>query len=168
MGALSPQLKIGWQECGPRIELLTIFVTERTPMNTASFKRSVAPVGLLIGVLAGAVQAVSAPTENKGVKIDLLSAYELGKQGLDDYQTRQFRVRQVAIAPGGMVAVHSHKDRPGMAYIVTGTLVEHRDGQEAREYKGGDVITETTDVNHWVENKTSDPVVIIAIDLFKE
>jgi hypothetical protein len=30
------------------------------------------------------------------------------------------------------------------------------------------VITESTDVDHWVENKGSEPVALISVDLFKE
>ena len=125
-----------------------------------------ASIGLLLGVCVAAAQ--QAPTENKGVKMEALTAYELGAQGLDDFKSRKFRMRQVTIEPGGVVAAHSHRDRPGIAYIVKGAIVEHREGSPAHEYKAGDVITESTNVSHWVENKSAEPAVIVAVDLFKE
>jgi hypothetical protein len=37
-----------------------------------------------------------------------------------------------------------------------------------RTYAPGEVITESTDVDPWVENKGSEPVALISVDLFKE
>jgi len=49
-----------------------------------------------------------------------------------------------------------------------GTLTEHRKGAPDRTYKAGEVITESTDVDHWAENTSTEPVVLISADLFKE
>jgi len=108
------------------------------------------------------------PTENKGVKTEPLSGYALGKQGLDDFAQRQFRIRQITIEPGGVAAFHSHKDRPALTYIMKGSLTEHRKGGPDRTYKAGEVLVETTDVDHWAENTTAEPVIVISADLFKE
>ena len=108
------------------------------------------------------------PTENKGVKTEPLSGYALGKQGLDDFAQRQFRIRQITIEPGGVAAFHSHKDRPALTYIMKGSLTEHRKGGPDRAYKAGEVLVETTDVDHWAENTTAEPVIVISADLFKE
>ena len=83
------------------------------------------------------------PTENKGVKTEPLSGYALGKQGLDDFAQRQFRIRQITIEPGGVAAFHSHKDRPALTYIMKGSLTEHRKGAPDRTYKAGEVLVET-------------------------
>ena len=124
-------------------------------------------VALLIGLGAAAAQQAK-PTENKGMKADVLSSFDLGKQGLDDYKNRTMRARKITLAPGGVVAYHSHASRPALTYILKGTLLEHRDGAPDRIYKAGDVITEGTDVNHWAENKGKAPVVLVSVDLFKE
>jgi quercetin dioxygenase-like cupin family protein len=108
------------------------------------------------------------PTENKGVKTEPLSGYALGKQGLDDFAQRQFRIRQITIEPGGVAAFHSHKDRPALTYIMKGSLTEHRKGGPDRTYKAGEVLVETTDVDHWAENTTAEPIIVISADLFKE
>ena len=73
------------------------------------------------------------------------------------------------IEPGGFAGFHSHKDRPALSYIIKGALTEHRKGSPDRTYKVGEAITEGTDVDHWAENaSSSEPVVIVSVDLFKE
>jgi quercetin dioxygenase-like cupin family protein len=109
-----------------------------------------------------------APTENKGVKTEPLSGFPLDKQGLDDLAQRQFRIRQITVEPGGIAAFHTHKERPALTYIMKGSLTEHRKGAPDRTYKAGEVITESTDVDHWAENATAEPVVLISADLFKQ
>jgi quercetin dioxygenase-like cupin family protein len=124
---------------------------------------------LAIGGALDMAAAQQAPTENKGVKPEVLSGFALGKQGLDDFSQRQMRMRQITIEPGGVVGFHSHKDRPTLSYIVKGALTEHRKGSSDRTYKAGEAITEGTDVEHWAENASSaEPVVIVTVDLFKE
>ncbi|HEY3794710.1 MAG TPA: cupin domain-containing protein [Bradyrhizobium sp.] len=82
---------------------------------------------------------------------------------------RQMRIRQITIEPGGVAGFHSHKDRPALSYIMKGNLTEHRKGGPDRIYKAGEVLVESTDVDHWAENVSSaEPVVIISVDLFKE
>lgn len=131
----------------------------------------IARIALL--ALFGAVVAVGpglaqqAPAENKGVKTDMLSAFALGAQGLDDYAGREIRMRRITVEPGGVVGLHSHGQRPAPTYILSGTLSEHREGGPGRTYDPGEVITETTDLDHWAENKTGAPVVLISVDLFK-
>jgi len=102
------------------------------------------------------------------MKVEALSGFALGKQGLDDLAQRQMRIRQITIEPGGVAAFHSHKDRPALSYIMKGSLTEHRKGGPDRTYKAGEVITESTDVDHWAENASSEPVILISADLFRE
>jgi len=126
---------------------------------------------LLAAVAAGGLSTAAAqqpPTENKGVKAEALSGFPLDKQGLDDLSQRQFRIRLLTVEPGGIAGFHSHKERPALTYIMKGTLTEHRKGAPDRTYKAGEVITESTDVDHWAENATTEPVVLISADLFKQ
>ena len=126
-------------------------------------------LALAIGMAAGAVIAAQEPpTENKGMEAKQLAGFDLGKQGLHDLDERQMRAREIDIAPGGAPAFHSHGQRSALSYVMKGELLEHRQGAQDRVYKAGEVITETTDVNHWAENKGSEPVVIISVDLFKQ
>ena len=54
----------------------------------------------------GTAVAQQPPMENKGLKIELLSSYALGKQGLDDFAQHQFRIRQQTLEPGGVAGFH--------------------------------------------------------------
>jgi quercetin dioxygenase-like cupin family protein len=130
-------------------------------------KLALASILVFVAALSTA-SAQQPPTENKGVKTEPLSGYALGKQGLDDFAQRQFRIRQITIEPGGVAAFHSHKDRPALTYIMKGSLTEHRKGAPDRTYKAGEVLVETTDVDHWAENTTAEPIIVISADLFKE
>lgn len=127
---------------------------------------AVSAVALLIGMGTASAQ-MAKPTETKGLTRDVLTSYDLGKQGLDDYKSRQYQSVKITLAPGGVVAYHSHADRPGSAYLLKGRLVEHRDGAPDRRLKAGDVLTETTDVKHWVENKGKTAAVLIGVYLVK-
>jgi quercetin dioxygenase-like cupin family protein len=134
---------------------------------TATRLISASAVALLIACGTAAAQQAK-PTENKGMKADVLTTIDLGKQGLNDYNSRQMRMRKITLAPGGVVGYHSHSDRPAMDYVLKGAVIDHRDGVPDRTYKAGDKITENTDVNHWVENKGKVPAELIAIDLVKQ
>jgi quercetin dioxygenase-like cupin family protein len=78
------------------------------------------------------------------------------------------RIRKLKIEPGGVAAIHSHAQRPAFTYVLSGTLVEHRKGAPDRTYKAGEVLVESTDVEHWAENTGSEPVVLVSVDLFKD
>jgi quercetin dioxygenase-like cupin family protein len=124
---------------------------------------------LAIGLAANMALAQPAPpAENKGMSASQLSGLDLSKQGLNDLERRQMRMRQIIIEPGGAVAFHSHAQRPALTYVLKGSLLEHRQGAADRTYRPGEVITESTDVDHWAENKGGEPVVLISVDLFKE
>ena len=66
--------------------------------------------------------------ETKGVTVKLLSALDLGPE-IEGMAGRQLRMRMVAIEPGGVFGpIHDHKDRPGMVYVLQGTITDHRNG----------------------------------------
>jgi quercetin dioxygenase-like cupin family protein len=108
----------------------------------------------------------TAPTENKGVTFTPLSAVDLGPE-ISGMQGRQLRLRMITLEPGGVVAVHSHKDRPGAVYVLKGTVMNHI-GDVAKEYGAGQSWAEDRNVTHWVENKGTSPAVLIAADIFKQ
>lgn len=112
--------------------------------------------------------AQEAPKESKGVKEEKLTTIDLGKQNLNDYTQRQMRMREITLAPGGVIAVHSHKDRPAMDFVLAGSVVDHREGQQPHTYDAGQSITEATNVVHWVENKSARPAKFVTVDLVKQ
>jgi len=107
-----------------------------------------------------------APTESKGITITPLSAVNLGPE-IPGMQGRQLRLRMLTIEPGGVLALHSHKDRPGAAYVLKGTIMEHR-GDVAKEYGAGQTWAEDGNTLHWLENTGTSPAVLIVTDIFKQ
>jgi quercetin dioxygenase-like cupin family protein len=108
----------------------------------------------------------AAPTETKGLTITPLFEVDLAPE-IPGMQGRQLRLRMITFAPGAVLGVHSHKDRPGGAYVLKGTVIEHR-GEVAKEYSAGQSWAENGNVVHWVENKGPGEAVLIATDIFKQ
>jgi quercetin dioxygenase-like cupin family protein len=120
---------------------------------------------LIVGLWPASGQQAP-PTENKGVKIGSLATIDLGPE-IDGMQGRQLRLRLVTVEPGGVIAVHSHKDRPAVVRVLQGTLTEHREGGGGKEYKEGESWSEGKETTHWAENKGTKPTVLIVGDIFK-
>jgi quercetin dioxygenase-like cupin family protein len=133
-------------------------------MTKVSFKLAL----ILSSTLTAAALAQQPPSENKGVSATPLAAFDLSKQGLKDFDQRQMRMRVIQVEPGGVAAYHSHAQRPALTYLLKGSLVEHRKGSADRTYSPGEVIVESTDVDHWAENKGTETTTLISVDLFKE
>jgi quercetin dioxygenase-like cupin family protein len=130
------------------------------------FRISGAVLGIALAFGVGVAVGQSAPTENKGVKVGPPTAIGLADQ-IEGLEGRQLRLRVITIEPGGVAAVHSHKGRPAVAYVVQGTLTEHREGGGTKDHPAGDTLVEDKDTVHWAENKGSEPAVIVAVDVFK-
>ena len=105
------------------------------------------------------------PTENKGLTVGPTATIDLGPEV--GVQGRTLRLRLLTLAPGGVLALHSHKDRPAVAYIIQGTLTEHREGGWVKEHYARESWPVGTDVTHWEENTGSEPLVAVAADVPK-
>jgi quercetin dioxygenase-like cupin family protein len=111
----------------------------------------IAAIGLL--ALTTSVAAEKRPTEHAGLTVDNRDAFELAAQipVMDGYQVR---VRQVTMEPGGVVAAHDHKTRPGGFFVVRGSkVVEYRSDGSSAVIAPGTSVLETIDVDHWVINE---------------
>lgn len=101
-----------------------------------------------------------------GVTVQALAAVDLGPE-IDGMAGRQLRMRMVTIEPGGVFGpVHDHRDRPGVVFILQGTVTDHRDGC-VTEYGPGVGWPEDRQTRHWLENRGSVPVVEISIDIVR-
>src|SRR5574340_848974 len=90
--------------------------------------------------------------ETKGVTVKLLATLDLGPE-IEGMAGRQLRMRMVTIEPGGVFGpLHDHKGRPGMVYILQGTITDHRDGV-TKEYGPGVGWPEASRTMHWPENR---------------
>jgi quercetin dioxygenase-like cupin family protein len=105
--------------------------------------------------------------ETKGVTVNLLAAIDLGSE-IDGMTGRQLRMRMVTIEPGGVIGpIHNHIDRPGVVYILQGTITDHRNGM-AKEYGPGVGWPEDKNTTHWLENRGTIPAVEISVDIFRQ
>jgi len=123
--------------------------------------------GLFLGlaVTVGAGSASGQAPETRGVSARLLQTVDLGPE-IEGMAGRQLRMRIVTLEPGGFFGTHSHKDRPGTVYIVSGTITETRNGV-AREYGPGDTWLENKETSHRLDNKGTTPATFIAVDILK-
>ncbi|QSX30591.1 cupin domain-containing protein [Shewanella cyperi] len=105
--------------------------------------------------------------ETKGVQVELLSSLDLGLE-IPGMEGRELRMRLVTIAPGGVFGpVHSHIDRPGMVYILQGTITDHRNGI-ATDYGPGVGWPEDRNTTHWLENRGTIPAVEVSVDIVRQ
>ena len=103
--------------------------------------------------------------ETSGVTVEQLAVLDLGPE-IEGMAGRQLRMRLVTIEPGGVLGpIHDHRDRPGLVYILQGTITDHRNGV-ATEYGPGVGWPEDRNTTHWLENKGTTPAVEISIDIF--
>jgi quercetin dioxygenase-like cupin family protein len=105
-----------------------------------------------------------AAPETKGVTVKLLATVDLGPE-IEGMAGRQLRMRMVTIEPGGVFGpIHDHKGRPGVVYILQGTITDHRDGV-ATDYGPGVGWPEDRDTTHWLENRGTIPAVEVSVDI---
>jgi quercetin dioxygenase-like cupin family protein len=125
--------------------------------------------GLVIAlglVSAGIALSQQTPAkENRGVVIKPVGVMELADE-IEGMAGRQMRMRYITMEPGGEFALHSHKDRPTLEYVLAGTVIEYRDGV-AREYKAGDVVVADRNTTHWWQNQGTQQAVFLPVDIFK-
>jgi quercetin dioxygenase-like cupin family protein len=115
----------------------------------------------------GATQVIAQmapPTESKGVGVKVIGAIPLRPE-IPDVGDRQLRMRIVTLAPGGVFAIHSHKDRPSVEFIMKGSATEFR-GEVKKEYREGDSVLADKDTVHWWRNDGTEPTVFVAVDVF--
>ncbi|MCL6526983.1 MAG: cupin domain-containing protein [Thermaceae bacterium] len=105
--------------------------------------------------------------QTKGVTVELLATIDLGPE-IEGMAGRKLRMRKVTIEPGGVFGpVHDHKDRPGVVYILQGTITDHRDGV-ATDYGPGLGWPEDRNTLHWLENRGAISAVEISVDIVRE
>ena len=114
-----------------------------------------AAAALAVAAAASAAPAFASaepPSEHKGVEVFARGALALGDQ-IPVMEGFQIRIRQVKLAPGGVIAAHAHGSRPGAFFVVSGDgVVEHRGAEKALVAPGAAVL-ESAEVDHWIVNE---------------
>ena len=102
--------------------------------------------------------------ETRGVAVQALGIVDLAGE-IEGMAGRQLRMRMVTIEPGGIFGpMHDHRGRPGLVYILQGTITDHRNGV-ATDYGPGVGWPEDSNTMHWLENRGSIAAVEISVDI---
>jgi len=102
--------------------------------------------------------------ETRGVSSELLATIDLGPE-IEGMGGHQLRMRMFTFEPGAVFGpLHDHKGRPGMVYVLQGTITDHRDGV-ATDYGPGVGWPEDRNTLHWLENRGTTPAVEISVDI---
>src|SRR5690349_4969747 len=104
--------------------------------------------------------------ETQGVSSKLLATVDLGPE-IEGMAGRQLRMRLFTFAPGAVFGpLHDHKGRPGLVYILQGTITDHRGGV-ATDYGPGPGWPEDSTTLHWLENRGRAPAVEVSVDIVR-
>ena len=104
--------------------------------------------------------------ETHGVTAQVLATVDLGPE-IEGMDGRELRLRLFTFDPGAVFGPeHDHKDRPGIVYILQGTITDHRDGV-ATNYGPGIGWPEDRNTVHWLENRGPIPAVEVSVDIVR-
>ena len=120
-------------------------------------------LGFAVSTLAIAQvgRAEEPPTENAGYAFNELRSVDLPVG-------RKLRMCLHRIEPGGATALHDHKGRPAVNYVLKGTMVARRMGMPDQVLHVGDGLAEGKDTPpHWFVNNTNEPVEFVEVDIVR-
>lgn len=131
---------------------MTPFNLRRIAAATALATASLAHAGQCPADKIAANDLPGAATAPVGVVDTELASIDLSTENVK-LDHRRLRLRHMTIAPGGIVPLHSHEDRPALIMINSGEIYEynskcvvpilHKAGEVAREFMG---------TRHWWKN----------------
>lgn len=105
-----------------------------------------------------------APTMPKGVTDSVIGSVDLGAE--INVVDRQLRTRRLVVQPGGIVPLHSHKDRPALIYTVSGEITEYRSSCAVPIlHEAGDIAREADGISHYWINHSKLPAVLLSSDV---
>jgi quercetin dioxygenase-like cupin family protein len=107
-------------------------------------------------------------TPNSNVTDTVIGSIDL-KDEAPRLKEHKFRLRKLVVQPGGVVAWHSHGERPAIIYIVSGTITEYASSCAVPiVHTAGDVARETHTTAHWWKNKSKKPTVLLSADILHD
>ena len=109
-----------------------------------------------------------AATAPVGVVDTELASIDLAKENVKLDQ-RRLRLRQMTIAPGGVVPMHSHEDRPALIMVNSGEIYEYNSKCSVPIlHKAGEVAREFMGTKHWWKNTGSQAVNLTIGDIVND
>ena len=116
----------------------------------------------------GANALAGAPTAPVGVVDTELASVDLAKENVK-LEMRRLRLRHMTIAPGGIVPLHSHEDRPALIMVNSGEIYENSSKCAVPIlHKAGDIAREHLGTKHWWKNTGSQPVELTIADIVND
>ena len=110
----------------------------------------------------------NAPSAPVGVTDTELASVDLSKENVKLDQ-RRLRLRHMTIAPGGIVPLHSHEDRPALIMVNSGEIYENSSKCAVPIlHKAGDVAREYLGTRHWWKNSGTQPVDLTIGDIVND
>jgi len=106
------------------------------------------------------------PSQTAGQSEQLLRSLDLTGE-IQSTAGRPLRMRKITLAPGGVLGLHNHVDRPAITYLLQGQMTYHQEGKPDLVANPGDGFAEGKATTHWAENTGSGPAVWIAVDIPK-
>ena len=121
-----------------------------------------APDKLGVNALPGAASAPVGVTDTELAFIDLSTE----SVKLND---RRLRFRHMEIAPGGIVPLHDHADRPALIMVNAGQIYEYSSKCTVPiSHKAGEIARESNGLMHWWKNEGSVVVVLTIADIVND
>lgn len=147
-------------------------------MNRSNLRPLCAAAALTLAGFAHAGQCPSdkvaandlagAATAPVGVVDTELASVDLTKENVKLDQ-RRLRLRHMTIAPGGVVPLHSHEDRPALIMVNSGEVYEHSSKCAVPIlHKAGEVAREFMGTKHWWNNTGSAAVDLTIGDIVND
>ncbi len=147
-------------------------------MNTPTFRQIAAVAALTLAGHAYAGQCPAdkiaandlpgAPTAPVGVVDTELASIDLSTENVK-LEHRRLRLRHMTIAPGGIVPLHSHEDRPALIMVNSGEIYEYNSKCAVPIlHKAGDVAREFLGTKHWWKNTGTQPVDLTIGDIVND
>jgi quercetin dioxygenase-like cupin family protein len=113
------------------------------------------------------VPKLNGPTQSIGIE----SVQVLGETPLDGefagLEGKQLRSRLFLLQPDAVIGQHTHNERSGFVYVVSGEIIEYRnDFDNPITHTTGSFIVEENGVEHYWENKSGAEVKLLSFDIF--
>jgi len=117
---------------------------------------------------AGANSLPGAATAPAGVTEMELISIDLSKEKVN-LPERRLRFRHMEIAPGGVVPLHSHADRPALIMVNQGQIYEYSSQCTVPLlHKAGEIAKESNGLTHWWKNEGNVTVVLTIADIVND
>ena len=127
-----------------------------------------AGAGVLVVFAGGyALGQAQPPAGNKGLSAEPLQSLDLSEE-IDAVKGRPLRMRKITLQPGGVIGLHTHKDRPAVSYFLQGEVTYHQEGKADVVVGPGQGFAEGKATTHWAENRGAVSAVWIAVDIPKD